>query len=150
MANASAGREATALRHEVLLDALLEDTRPDHDASVKLIEVVQLRKVEGLVTPIILGTVTHYLQCAEKRLGTQVVMDLLTLLLDTFTMVPVTAEHFRSSIISSFMDKEDGVQFFAAAGHGKLFGVVSRDGDFQEHIHLPVKTAAGWLKEFSA
>ncbi len=120
----------------VLLDALLQ--RPDHsEESIALLAMGARGEVRLLTTPISIGVVLYHLQRSDadkKGLRLQKAQRILADLLACVELVPVEAEHFQQSIVSSFGDLEDGAQYFAVSSAGTLDAIVSRDPDYDGHI----------------
>ncbi len=132
----------------VLLDALLPD-REGKQAATVILDAVSQRHFIGLVTPMTMGTVFHYVQhgmpalLRKKGMDERVVKAMLNDLIEQLTFLPSPSGAFSSALVSSFRDWEDGAQFFSASGSGGLHAIVTNDvKDFKEHVNVPVWTPA--------
>lgn len=129
----------------VIADALLEGPeRPQGDrANAQLIlEAVARRRITGLITPPIFVFITHLVKPRRVSHRAQV-EKALEFLLDFMEWAPVTPDHCRSALTSTFKDVEDGIQFFACS---RLDAIVTRDiRGFKEHVHVPVLTPAQFV-----
>lgn len=128
----------------ILLDAILvRENEPD--AALELLALGEQRKVHLVTTAISIGIVLYNLQRSDntKKPGPrldaarQTIIDLLACV----EVVPLTGPHFLQSAGSNFGDIEDGAQYFAATGTGRLDGVVTRDADFKGQVAPPILTA---------
>ena len=133
----------------ILLDAILLD-RPDLNEAIHILRLAEEERVTALVTPMSLGTVVFIMQRGARREGPalerarQAVLDLLKVV----RVAPVEAIHFARSARSTFLDIEDGAQFFSASASGKLDAIITRDKDFNDHVNVPVLSAPAFLKQF--
>lgn len=132
----------------VIADALLEAReRPqgDRDNAQLILEAVARRRITGLTTPPIFVFITHLVKPRRSSHRVQV-EKALAFLLDILEWMPVTPDHCRTAISSTFKDVEDGIQFFAC---GRLDVIVTRDVlGFREHVHVPVLTPAQFVTKY--
>jgi predicted nucleic acid-binding protein len=129
----------------VLMDALLPDAdRPqgDRQNAQLILEAVAKGKLTGVITPVLFAFVVHVVKPrrASHRARVEKALDFL---LDIMEWAPVTPDHYRKAMASSFADVEDGAQFFAA---GRVGAIITRyTQDFRDHVHVPVYTAAQFV-----
>jgi len=133
----------------VIADAFLkQEARPggDRQSAQLVLEAVARGRIRGMITAPIFAFVVHTVK--PRRADHRKSMEAsLGFLLDIMEWAPVTAEHCRAAMASSFHDVEDGIQFFAAGG-GKLDAIITRDTkDYREHVHVPVMTASEFVKK---
>ena len=130
----------------VLLDALVID-RPDQSGAARLIQLAEEERLTALVTPMALCTLLYMLQKGPKREGPtlQRIRSILKYLVSVLKLVEVKADHFDRSADSTFLDIEDGVQYFSTIGSGRLDAIITRDKDFIGHVDVPLMTAAEFL-----
>jgi predicted nucleic acid-binding protein len=133
----------------VIVDALLPvEARlgGDKASAIRVLDAVAEGTVRGVITPILFAFVVHAIKPRRKEHRERMAAAL-AFLLDITEWAPVTAEHCRAAMASSFHDVEDGIQFFAAGG-GKLDAIITRDTkDYREHVHVPVMTASEFVKK---
>ncbi len=132
----------------VLIDALLPDAeRPQgdrHNAQLVL-EATARGRMTAVITPVLFAFVLHVVK--PRRASHRKRMEqALEFLLDITEWAPVTPDDYRTALTSSFTDVEDGAQFFAA---GRVGAIITRDvQDFRDHVHVPVFTAAQFVREY--
>lgn len=133
----------------VLLDALLID-RSHRNEAIRILRLAEEGRITALVTPMTLGTLLFVLQRGARREGPALekVRQLLLDLLKVVHVVQVDAIHFARSARSTFLDIEDGAQFFSASAGGRLDAIITRDKDLNDHVNVPVFTALAFLHQF--
>ena len=107
-----------ALIDSDVLVAMLDGTEVQSRDSTIVIQAAVRGKYTGFVTPLIAANVMYILRRKWRttRPGTwrsdidKVMLEMLS----TLGMIPVGRPDFIDSLTSSFSDKEDGVQYFAA------------------------------------
>jgi predicted nucleic-acid-binding protein len=126
----------------VLIDALLdEEDRPQGDRlnAQLVLEAVARGELIGVITPVILSFVIHVIK-PRKVAHRKKMEDALGFLMDICEWAPVTPDHYRTAMASSFTDVEDGMEFFAAGGTS-LSAVITRNvADFKDHVPVAVLT----------
>ncbi|MBX2980981.1 MAG: PIN domain-containing protein [Flavobacteriales bacterium] len=107
-----------ALIDSDVLVAMLDGTEDQSPESTAVIQAAVRGKFTGFITPLIAANVMYILRRKWRttRPDTwRADIDRVTLdMLATLGMIPVGRPDFIDSITSSFTDKEDGVQYFAA------------------------------------
>jgi predicted nucleic acid-binding protein len=130
----------------VIGDALLTSAqRPQGDrANAQLIlDAVSQGLIKGVITPPIFVFACHIVKPYRADHNGRMVQAL-EYLLDIMEWAPITPDHCRTALASSFKDVEDGIQFFATSPQA----IVTRDGkDFRDHVHVPVLTAAEFVSK---
>jgi hypothetical protein len=126
----------------VIIDALLPaDERPQGDKAnaIRILDAVADRSIIGMITPVIFSSVIHVVK-PGKVAHRKKMEDALGFLLDICEWAPVTPDHYRTAMASSFTDVEDGMEFFAAGGT-RLSAVITRNvADFKDHVPVAVLT----------
>lgn len=136
----------------VILDHLLSRP-PLHQESRDLIELGFHKKAEILVTAATLATVVYVLQKkkSSRKPGPSLnkVRHALLLLLQVVEVIPMEKSDFSWSANSSFLDVEDGAQYSAAMGSGRLDALVTNNKkDFLDNVSPPLLDAAEALAAF--
>ncbi len=132
----------------VIADAFsIQASRPGGDRSnaLMILEAVAQKKITGVITAPIFVFLLHILKPRRKD-HSEKIERALEYLLEIMEWAPVTPDHCRSALASSFKDVEDGVEFFAA---GKIDAIITRDPKgFKEHVHVPVLNAREFVAKF--
>lgn len=137
----------------VILDHLLARP-PLHQESRDLIELGFHRKAEILITPATVATVIYVIQKKKKssrRPGPNLnkVRHALLQLLQIVEVIPMEKSDFSWSANSNFLDIEDGAQYSAAMGSGRLDALVTNNKkDFLNNVSPPLLDAAEALTAF--
>lgn len=124
----------------IIADAILtseERKQGDRHNAQLILEAVARGRITGLITPPIFVLAVHIVKPRRADHREQV-QKALEFLLDITEWVPVTPDHSRTALASSFHDVEDGIEFFACRSPE---AIVTRDSDFRDHVHVPVYTA---------
>lgn len=137
----------------IVLDHLLN--RPPHPQEARdLIELGYQRKAEILVTPATVATVLYTLQKkkSSKKPGPALnkVRHALLMLLQVVEVIPMSKADFAWSANSAFFDLEDGAQYSAAMGSGRLDGLVTNNAADFHNVSPPLMNAAQALNAFKA
>jgi hypothetical protein len=107
-----------ALIDSDVLVAMLDGTEDQSPASKAVIQAAVRGRFTGFITPLIAANVMYILRRkwrTTKPETWRADIDRVTLdMLATLGMIPVGRPDFIDSITSSFSDKEDGIQYFAA------------------------------------
>lgn len=131
----------------VIGDALLKsDQRPQGDraSAQQVLQAISLGRIVGVITPPIFVFACHIVK--PRRAEHPEIVDALEYLLDIMEWAPVTPDHCRTALASSFKDVEDGIEYFACK---RLDAIVTRDKkDFEEHVPIPVLTAAQFVRQY--
>lgn len=133
----------------IIADALLSvKERPQGDrANAQLIlDAVAHHELTGIITPVIYSFVVYVVKPrrADHRKRMEKALDFL---MEICEWAPVTTGHFRSAFASSFVDVEDGMQYFAASSTGRLDAIITRDiKGYKDHVNIPVMDAGQFVK----
>ncbi|MDX9751054.1 MAG: PIN domain-containing protein [Flavobacteriales bacterium] len=137
----------------VILDHLL-GRPPLYQASRDLIEPGYHRKAEILVTPASVATVLYVLQRKKsaRKPGPDLnkVRHALLQLLQVVEVIPMERSDFSWSANSHFLDLEDGAQYSAAMGSGRLDALVTNNKADFPNVTPPLWDAAEALAAFKA
>ncbi len=129
----------------IIADAILtSEERPQgdrHNAQL-ILEAVARGRITGLITAPIFVFVVHIVK-PRKAAHRARVEKALEFLLDITEWAPVTPDHCRTALASSFKDVEDGIEFFACQ---RPDAIVTNDGkDFRDHVNVDVYTASQFV-----
>ena len=133
----------------ILVDALfgpLERPQGNRTAAIALLDAVTAREVVGVITPVIFAFVIYLVKPrrADHRQRMEAALDRL---MEICEWAPVTPGHYRSAFASSFVDVEDGMQYFAASSTGRLDAIITRDiKGYKDHVNVPVMDANQFVK----
>lgn len=137
----------------IVLDHFLN--RPPYPQEARdLIELGYRRTAEILVTPATVATVLYILQRKKsaQRPGPSLnkVRHALAVLLQVVEVIPMTKADFAWSGNSAFVDLEDGAQYSAAMGSGRLDGLVTNNAKHYVSVSPIVMNAAEAMEAFKA
>lgn len=108
----------TALIDSDVLIAMIDGHEDQSAESIAVIQGAVRGKYVGLVTPLIAANVMYILRRKWRTTRPNTwKADIKSAMLDmlqTLGMIPVGRPDFKDSLTSSFIDKEDGIQYFAA------------------------------------
>lgn len=137
----------------IILDHLLARP-PLHQEARDFIDLGFHRKAEILVTPATLATVLYVLQKKKsaRKPGPQLnrVRYAILQILQVVEVVPMERSDFAWSANSGFLDLEDGAQYSAAMGSGRLDGLVTNNKADFPNVSPPLLDAAEALHAFKA
>lgn len=111
----------------ILLDWLL-DREPFSSYSAKIIELIETRKIIGLVSPLTLAN-TYYIISKElnKKIGDEFIRDSLRI----FSVPGVSLKNIKEAISNKFKDFEDDIHSSIAAENSVDFLITRNKKDFK-------------------
>lgn len=111
----------------ILLDWLL-DREPFSSYSAKIIELIETRKIIGLVSPLTLAN-TYYIISKElnKKIADEFIRDSLRI----FTVPGVSLKNLKEAISNKFKDFEDDIHSSIAAENSVDFLITRNKKDFK-------------------
>lgn len=111
----------------ILLDWLL-DREPFSSYSAKIIELIETRKIIGLVSPLTLAN-TYYV--ISKELNKKIADEFIHDSLHIFLVPGVSLKNVKEAISNKFKDFEDDVHSSIAAENGADFLLTRNKKDFK-------------------
>lgn len=130
----------------VILDALLPDQeRPQGDrrSAQLILDAITQRKMVGLLSAVVFSELVHV---AKPRRSDRVqAAEALEYLLDICEWTPITADTYRTALVSNFKDVNDAAIFFAAS---RPDAIVTRDPkDYRDHVNVDVMSAGEFVRK---
>jgi len=111
----------------ILLDWLL-DREPFSSYSAKIIELIETRKIIGLVSPLTLAN-TYYV--ISKELNKKIADEFIHDSLHIFSVPGVSLKNVKEAISNKFKDFEDDIHSSIAAENGVDFLLTRNKKDFK-------------------
>lgn len=131
----------------VIGDAIIDPAeRPqgDRPSAQLILDAIAKKRVDGVITAPIFTFVVHFAKPRRMDHREQVEAAL-DFLLDIMEWAPVTPNHCRTAIASTFHDIEDGIEFFAV---GRVDAIITRDPKgFKDHVNVGVYSASEFIKK---
>lgn len=130
----------------IIADAILdsdERRQGDRENAQLVLEAVARGRIVGVITAPIFTFACHIVKPrrADHRERMESALDFL---LQIMEWASVTPDHCRTALASTFKDVEDGIEFFAC---GKLDAIITRDGDYSDHVNVDVLTAKQFVRK---
>ena len=122
----------------VVLD-VLQNRRPFHEESARLLDAVVRQEVTGLLAAHSVTTLFYVLNRVQNR---ETAVTAIAGLLDAFSVATVNDTVIRKALTLNWPDFEDAVQMAAAVHAGADYLVTRNPRDFQEGIIQVVKPGA--------
>jgi predicted nucleic acid-binding protein len=129
---------------DVILDLLLA-REPFFAAAARFFLLLQERRIEGFTTPVVFSNLFYILRQGMPAPEAVTALRKLRLLVG---ILPVDEGTVDTTLASSFVDFEDGLQYYAATASG-LDAVVTRNKKDFRSAEIPVLNAeecAQWIE----
>ncbi|KAF1079831.1 MAG: hypothetical protein GQF41_3948 [Candidatus Rifleibacterium amylolyticum] len=112
----------------ILLDWLL-DREPFSSYSAKIIELIETKKILGLVSPLTLAN-TYYVISKElnKKIADEFIIDSLRI----FSVPGISLKNIKEAVLNKFKDFEDDVHSSIAAENNVDFLITRNKKDFKD------------------
>jgi len=138
-----------ALVDSDVLVATIDGTEVQSPACKAVLDLVVRDGLEAVVTPLIAANVMYALKrkwrTARPRTWRKDIDRMMTAMLPTLRMIPVDERDFLASFASDFLDKEDGIQYFAAVRSKQVDVIISCNVKDYVSGELPAMEPAEFL-----
>jgi predicted nucleic acid-binding protein len=128
---------------DVLLDVALRRVPFWIDAA-SLLNRIAKGEIKAGTTPLVIANCLYIIQRLEDKSSAEAFTESSLLLLEE---IPLTFNHQKQALVSSFKDKEDGFNYFAAIDFGCQAIITRNKSDFQPG-KIPIFTAGEYLEKF--
>ncbi|MFZ1693544.1 MAG: PIN domain-containing protein [Flavobacteriales bacterium] len=109
--------------------AVMDGTEAQSDSSKAFLDIALKGGFIAVITPLIAANVMYALRrkwrTTKPKTWQADINQVMAAMLSTLRMIPVDERDFLASLASAFIDKEDGIQHFAAVRHGKVDAIVT-------------------------
>jgi predicted nucleic acid-binding protein len=138
-----------ALVDSDVLVAMIDGTEAQSQASKAVLDHAVNGRIEAVVTPLIAANVMYALKrkwrTARPKTWRKDIDRMMTAMLPTLRMIPVDERDFLGSFASDFLDKEDGIQYFAAVRSKSVDIIISCNVKDYAFGDIPVMEPAEFL-----
>ena len=127
---------------DVLLDFFF-DRQPFSEDSSKVLNLCEINKIQGFVTPVIISNVYYLLR---KTAHHEKVIEKLIQLLTFIDILLIDKFCIEKALSSEFKDFEDALQNFAAENNSEINAIITRNVKDFKKSNLPIFTPENYIK----
>ncbi len=127
---------------DIVLDFYLK-RQPFEEYAIEVFTLCANKLIEGYVTPVIISNAYYVFR--QKSEHTKVLAEFKKLL-QVVDIVAMDKEVVLNAVFSEFADFEDALQYFAAAKHGNIDLILTRNVKDYKKSEIPVMTPEAYLE----